>query len=58
MMIYKHKSMKNTVFKIMQKVNFWIARAIDVAKYAVKSDNFQRGNFNSRNIWKSLQYEY
>lgn len=60
MMIYKHKSMKNTVlvFKIMQKVNCWIARAIYVAKYAVKSDNFQRGNFNSRNIWKSLQYEY
>lgn len=60
MMIYKHKSMKNTelAFEIMQKVNCWIARAIDVVKYAVKSDNFQRGNFNSRNIWKSLQYEY
>lgn len=55
MMIYKHKSMKNTVFKIMQKVNFWIARTTDIAKYVVKSDNFQRTTITQR-MYVSIEY--
>lgn len=45
--------MKNTVFKIMQKVNFWIARTIDIAKYAVKSDNI-KGEILTQGIYGSL----
>lgn len=39
--------------QVNEKYSIWIARTIDIAKYAVKSDNFQKATI-TQGIYGSL----